>query len=61
MPEDDSFAALFEAQPKGQGKPQRNFRVGDTIEAIVVRVGKDTIFLEIKQGPYTGLDEKERF
>ena len=47
MPEDDSFAALFEAQPKGQGKPLRDFRLGDTIEAIVVRVGKDTIFLEI--------------
>src|SRR5258707_193819 len=47
MPDDDSFAALFEAQPKGSAKPARNLRVGDTIEAIVVRVGKDTIFLEI--------------
>ncbi len=25
------------------------------------RMLEDTIFLEIKQGPYTGLDEKERF
>ena len=22
---------------------------------------EDTVFVEIKQGPYTGLDEKERF
>lgn len=25
------------------------------------RIIEDTVFLEIKQGPYTGLDEKERF
>lgn len=25
------------------------------------RVLEDTVFLEIKQGPYTGLEEKERF
>jgi hypothetical protein len=25
------------------------------------RILEDTIFVEIKQGPYTGLDEKERF
>jgi len=25
------------------------------------RMLEDTVFLEIKQGPYTGLDEKERF
>lgn len=25
------------------------------------RILEDTVFLEIKQGPYTGLDEKERF
>ena len=25
------------------------------------RMTEDTVFLEIKQGPYTGLDEKERF
>lgn len=25
------------------------------------RMIEDTVFLEIKQGPYTGLDEKERF
>ena len=25
------------------------------------RMVEDTVFLEIKQGPYTGLDEKESF
>ena len=25
------------------------------------RMLEDTVFLEIKQGPYTGLDDKERF
>jgi len=40
------FAALFEAQAKGPAK-QRSIRVGETLEAVVVRVGKETIFLEI--------------
>ena len=25
------------------------------------RILEDTVFLEVKQGPYTGMDEKERF
>jgi hypothetical protein len=25
------------------------------------RIIEDTVFLEVKQGPYTGLEEKERF
>lgn len=25
------------------------------------RIMEDTVFLEVKQGPYTGLDEKEKF
>ena len=25
------------------------------------RMTEDTVFVEVKQGPYTGLDEKERF
>jgi hypothetical protein len=25
------------------------------------RMIEDTVFLEVKQGPYTGLEEKERF
>ena len=47
MSSDDTFAALFEAQPKGNNKPQRNLRIGETIEAVVVQVGQDTIFLEL--------------
>jgi hypothetical protein len=43
----------------------RELRTGD----VMLRVGgghgfrmlEDTVLLEIKQGPYTGLDEKERF
>jgi small subunit ribosomal protein S1 len=54
-----SFAALFEAQPQKPGKPQRNLRVGDTIEAIVVRVGKETIFLEIDGKRQAMLDAVE--
>jgi small subunit ribosomal protein S1 len=44
---DDTFASLFEAQPKGDNKPQRNLRIGETIEAVVVQVGQDTVFLEL--------------
>lgn len=44
---DGSFAALFEAQAQVKAPKQRALRVGETIEAIVVRVGKETIFLEI--------------
>ncbi len=43
----------------------RELRQGDIL--IMVNGGhgfrmlEDTVFLEVKQGPYTGLDEKERF
>lgn len=43
----------------------RELRVGDTTLMVGGGHGfhmlEDTVFLEIKQGPYTGLDEKERF
>jgi hypothetical protein len=43
----------------------RELRTGDVLLLLGgghgFRVLEDTIFLEIKQGPYTGLDEKERF
>lgn len=43
----------------------RELRVGDTLLMVGgghgFRMLEDTVFLEIKQGPYTGLDEKERF
>jgi hypothetical protein len=43
----------------------RDLRAGDVLMLISgghgFRILEDTVFLEIKQGPYTGLDEKERF
>jgi hypothetical protein len=43
----------------------RELRVGDIMLMVGgghgFRMLEDTVFLEIKQGPYTGLDEKERF
>ena len=40
-------------------------RTGDIILMVSgghgIRMLEDTVFLEIKQGPYTGIDEKERF
>jgi hypothetical protein len=43
----------------------RELRTGDVLLLVSgghgFRLLEDTVFLEIKQGPYTGLDEKERF
>jgi hypothetical protein len=43
----------------------RELRVGDLMLMVGgghgFRMLEDTVFLEIKQGPYTGLEEKERF
>ena len=43
----------------------RELQVGDVMLMIGgghgLRMLEDTVFLEVKQGPYTGLDEKERF
>jgi hypothetical protein len=43
----------------------RELKTGDIILMVGgghgFRMLEDTVFLEIKQGPYTGLDEKERF
>ena len=43
----------------------RELREGDILLLVSgghgFRIMEDTVFLEIKQGPYTGLDEKERF
>jgi mannose-6-phosphate isomerase-like protein (cupin superfamily) len=43
----------------------RELRVGDVMLMVNgghgFRMVEDTVFLEIKQGPYIGLDEKERF
>jgi quercetin dioxygenase-like cupin family protein len=43
----------------------RELRAGDVILIVGgghgFRMLEDTVLLEVKQGPYTGLDEKERF
>ncbi len=43
----------------------RELRAGDVIFIVGgghgFRMLEDTVLLEVKQGPYTGLDEKERF
>jgi small subunit ribosomal protein S1 len=47
---EDTFAALFEAeahQAKGAQTTRRRPRVGDRLEAVVVQVGRDTVFLEL--------------
>jgi small subunit ribosomal protein S1 len=47
----DSFAALFEgqgAQPAVPARRKKNVRVGDRVEAVVVQVGRDTVFVELE-------------
>jgi mannose-6-phosphate isomerase-like protein (cupin superfamily) len=43
----------------------RELREGDIMVMVAgghgFRLIEDTVFLEVKQGPYTGVDEKERF
>ena len=59
-PKDDSFAALFESQAKEKGpKRARAVRVGDKIEAKVVQVGKEAVFVELdgKQQAFIEIDE----
>jgi small subunit ribosomal protein S1 len=43
---DDSFAALFEAQGKSAAA-RKKVRVGETLEAVIVQIGKDTVFVEL--------------
>lgn len=45
----DSFAAMFEADSKARPKRgvSRSFRVGEPVEGIVVRVGKDAVFVDL--------------
>jgi small subunit ribosomal protein S1 len=44
----DSFAAMFESQAAGAvHKKRRTVRVGERLEAVVVKVGKDTVFVEL--------------
>ncbi len=55
---DDSFASLFEAQGPANSR-QRNVRVGESLEAVVMHVGRDTIFLELDGKRQAMLDTVE--
>jgi len=54
---------LFDEQ--GAKLASRELRVGDVLVLVSgghgFRMLEDTVLLEVKQGPYTGLDEKEHF
>lgn len=45
----ESFAALFEADSKARPKRgvSRSFRVGEPVEGVVVRIGKDAVFVDL--------------
>jgi ribosomal protein S1 len=60
---DESFAALFEkAGMDGHGPSRkRNPRIGETLDAIVVQVGRDAVFVELdgrRQGFIESIDLK---
>jgi ribosomal protein S1 len=57
-PHHESFAALFEQTGKAAPRA-RGPRVGDTIDAVVVQVGKDAVFVELdgrRQGFIEAID-----
>ena len=43
---EESFAALFEQSTRAAAKPRRP-RVGDEVEAAVIQVGKEAVFVEL--------------
>ena len=51
--------------PEREVVATRELRTGDIMLMVGgghgFRMIEDTVFLEVKQGPYTGIDEKERF
>ena len=60
---DESFAALFEKSgPAGQAPlRKRNPRIGETLDALVVQVGRDAVFVELdgrRQGFIESIDLK---
>ena len=57
-PKEDSFAALFESQAS-QPRRARALHVGDKIEAVVVRVGKESVFVELDDKQQAFIDTAE--
>ena len=48
MVEDDDFAALFEqSMSGGKGQTYKRLRTGDVVEATVVQIGKDAVFVDV--------------
>jgi len=44
----ESFAAMFEEDARGRDvKKRRRYKVGDRLEAVVVQVGRDAVFVEL--------------
>src|SRR3954463_7880086 len=43
---EDSFAAMFDAQTVAPRK-RRAIRVGDRLDAVVIQVGRDAVFVEL--------------
>ncbi len=60
---EDSFAAMFEqnaaANAQPPRRPRRALRIGDRLEAIVVQVGRDTVFVELDGKQQAFLDAIE--
>jgi small subunit ribosomal protein S1 len=54
----ESFAALFERE-KARAPRQRALRVGDRLEAVVVQVGRDAVFVELDGKQQAFLDAEE--
>ncbi|MBP9113646.1 MAG: S1 RNA-binding domain-containing protein [Polyangiaceae bacterium] len=54
---EDNFASMFESQTKAS--KQRSVRIGETLEAIVVQVGRDAVFFELdgKKQAYIDIGE----
>src|SRR5580692_8140592 len=57
-PKDDTFAALFKSQDP-QKRRARELRIGDKIEAVVVSVGKESVFVELDDKQQAFIDTAE--
>ncbi|MCC6528133.1 MAG: S1 RNA-binding domain-containing protein [Polyangiaceae bacterium] len=55
----DSFAAMFEQESARAVPKRRTLRVGDRLEAVVVKVGRDTVFVELDGKQQAFLDANE--
>jgi small subunit ribosomal protein S1 len=49
VPDDDDFAALFEASMQGAGKRQKELKPGQAVQGTVVAIDDDTVFVDIGQ------------